>query len=485
MRATAPPHIVIERDSFLADTSMIPLYQTVTGGMLPLRSVSTDITVRIVGERDQPLSKTTVVVYGAGFPAQAITDDAGTARLTLFGGLADAVQAIYVKPPANYWERFIPTPRLDDTGVNTIRLRPMSQTLPNFPTERAVGWGQRVMRLDQPDGSLTGAGVRIGIIDSGCDNSHPQLRHVTRGRDFVNDSETGWTDDVISHGTHCCGVVGAASTGQGIPGFAPGAELHAFKVVPGGRMSDLLAALDECIARELDVVSISVSSTSTSELVSHKLMEARQKGVACVVAAGDAGGPVRFPAMLPSVMAVGAVGKLGEFPNDSYHAQSVIPQLVGSEGIFATAFSCFGPQVALCGPGVAIVSTVPGGGYAAADGTSAAAAHVVGFAGLVLAHHPLFLGLMKTRSEQRVDALFALIRASAVPHFADPLRGGAGLPDLQRVPAQGAPGGIARQAPDPFANLFSFGGIQQPAPYWPSAASGWQALMQMRAAGLF
>ena len=82
------------------------------------------------------------------------------------------------------------------------------------------------------------------------------------------------------------------------------------------------------------------------------------------------------------------------------------------------------------------MSTVPGGGYTAADGTSAAAAHVTGLAALVLAHHPLFQGGSFTgRSEQRVHALFELIRASAVPRVPDGHRGGAGVPDLARVPA--------------------------------------------------
>lgn len=55
-------------------------------------------------------------------------------------------------------------------------------------------------------------------------------------------------------------------------------------------------------------------------------------------------------------------------------------------------------------------------------------------AALILAHHPLFQeGPLSGRSEQRVLALLALIQASATPHFLDPQRGGAGVPDLQRV----------------------------------------------------
>src|SRR4029077_21156452 len=131
------------------------------------------------------------VVYGPGLAAQARTDDAGTARIAWFGGPIESVQALYIKPDANYWERFIAAPRLNarvrgnDAGVNTVKLRPLSEMFANFPRERLVGWGQRLMHLNLLGNRFTGSGARIGIIDSGCDNSHPLLRHITRGQDII------------------------------------------------------------------------------------------------------------------------------------------------------------------------------------------------------------------------------------------------------------------------------------------------------------
>jgi subtilisin family serine protease len=401
-------------------------------------------------------------------PAQALTDESGTARLNFFGSSIDSIQTIFIRPAADYWDRLISAPRLGP-GVNTIRLRSLAEFYPNFPAQRLLGWGQQLMRIDPTTGRFSGSGVRVGIIDSGCDNSHPQLRHIGQGKDFTaGATDNSWTRDPLAHGTHCAGIINATNTEQGIAGCAPEAELHVFKVIPEGRVSDLLAALDECIVRELDIVHIGVVC-EFSELVSQKLYEAYLKGIACVAAAGNTGAAPAFPATLPWVMSVGAVGRLKEFPADSSHMLAVLPHLIGADEVFAASFSAAGSQVMVAAPGVAVVSTVPGGGYLAADGTSVAAAYAAGFATLVLAHHPLLQqGVLRARNEQRVQALFELIRASAVPHFADPLRSGAGVPDLLRVPA-GA--GFVAAARANGAEVQGVGGPYPPPP--PQSWPGW------------
>ncbi len=473
LRSVAPPQLIIERDSLLARADYLSLPAWPIGTMLPLRSVAADVVIRVIGERDQPLARARVVIDGGELPVQGLTDESGVARIAFFGDSLEAVQTLFIRAASDHWDRLIIAPRLI-ASVNSVGLRPLSEFYPKFPGERLLAWGQRLMGVDPAAGRFSGRGVRIGVIDSGCDNSHPLLRHVTRGKDFTGpNAETGWTQDLVSHGTHCAGILAASSTEHGIVGFAPEAELHVLKVIPGGRVSDLLAALDECIERELDLINISVVSEGFSELVAQRLQEARSKGIACIVAAGNTGGLAAFPATLPGVMAVAAIGKLKEFPSDSSHALSVGAQLSGTDGLFAATFSGAGPQVAVSAPGVAVVSTVPGGGYAARDGTSAAAAHVTGFAALVLAHHPLFqAGAYKARSEQRVHALFELIRASAVPRFStDPLRSGAGVPELTRVPggqdftmAMGFADGVARAAAVPRGGYWP----QQAGSTWPT-----------------
>ncbi len=98
-------------------------------------------------------------------------------------------------------------------GVNTIRVRSLGEFYPNFPGQRLLGWGQQLMRTDPTSGRFSGSGVRIGIIDSGCDTSHPLLRHITQGKDFTaGAAETGWTQDPLAHGTHCAGIINATNT---------------------------------------------------------------------------------------------------------------------------------------------------------------------------------------------------------------------------------------------------------------------------------
>jgi subtilisin len=480
LREAAPPHLIVEHDSLLqcVDYFAVPARTVPLGTLLPLRPLATEVSIRVIGEHDQPLAKAAVIIDAGGLPAQALTDETGVARITFFGGSIDSIQTVFIRAAANHWDRLIQTPRLS-SGTNTVKLRPLSELYPHFPAEKLVGWGQRVTGIDPLSARFSGSGVKIGIIDSGCDNTHPLLRHITQGRDFAAGStDSSWTQDLLSHGTHCSGIINASSAGQGVVGCAPAAELHVFKVLPGGRVSDLLAALDECIQRELDLINISVVSAGFSQLVSQKVQEARQRGIACTVAAGNNPfGPLPFPATLPGVMTVAAVGKLKEFPADSSHVLSVIPQLIGHDELFAASFSGVGPQIDVSAPGVAIVSTVPGGGYAAADGTSAAAAHVTGLAALVLAHHPLFQdGPLATRSEHRVHALFELIRASAVPHFFDLQRGGAGVPDLRRIPLGQslAMGLLVSDGADAVATP----------PSWAApAAQGWPTWLPLRAAG--
>ena len=494
LRLNAPPHVIVEIDAPLGYSDMAvtePMSWQHAVQVMPFPRPRREIRFRILGEGERPLANAVVNLYGPGFPVQAITDSSGQASLQTHAVDGSGIHAVYVRPAADHWERYIQNPSLEPGQVNVIRLNPLDRTsgsFPGEPGERSYSWGQRNMKFDRVPMDWNGAGTKIGIIDSGCDTSHPLLRHIVRGVDFTRDKDPqSWKSDELGQGTHCAGIVAASAlaASSGIIGCAPGSELHIFKVVPGGHFSDLIDALDQCIERRLDIVQIGVTSEHFSELVARKITEARLNGIACIAGAGNSGGAVQFPGNVPGVMTVSAVGKLGEYPQDTRHAQRALPQLIAFSGIYATNFSGWGPQVGLCAPGVAVVSCVPGGGYAAWDGCSMAASHIAGFSALLLSHHPMLQSInFGARADQRVSILYDFLRAAAIPYAqVDPNRVGAGLPDLQQVP------GLLPSNQQFYGSGIGAGtvlGTLQPSFTHPAyLGDPMNAILQLRAAGLW
>jgi hypothetical protein len=428
----AQGRLVVERDQYLGlmDTQLQPQFVTST---IPQSGPAFTAVVQVTGKDGAPVADAEVSLFGSMLPATATTDASGHVTLSLFGESASSIRSIYVKPKSDYWSFYQRDPDISSDEPNVVALKALSDwpTLAGFPRAKTVGWGQKAMRMDQLPATFRGQGIKIAVIDSGLATTHEELNRVRAGFDIVNKKTTPntWNEDTLGHGSHCAGIIGGADLAFGIRGFAPEAELHACKLFPGGQVSQLIDALEYCIEKQIDVVNLSLGGAHVSEALEQQIQRAKRAGIACIVAAGNSGGPVQYPASSPNVLAVAAVGKLDEFPPDSYHAQT-LTQNVDANGYFTASFSCFGPQVAVCGPGVAITSSVPPNNYAAWDGTSMAAPHITGLAALVLAHHPDFQNLFRNRGAERVERLFQLIRMSARRvSLADPSRVGLGLPD--------------------------------------------------------
>ena len=440
VKESAPPNLIVEENSHLIyGTYGIPLeplhLKPRVGTMRSTKGIASQaVKLRIVGANNTPVVGAKVTLEGDAFPADGETDEKGDVVLNLYTLPGGHARSLFIDPQKNYWTRYVVSPPLSTTEVNVIRLQSLQETVSGFPDRYKFGWGQKLVGLNQLPDEYTGKGVKIAIIDSGADNKHPLLKHIQQGVDLTNNEDTkSWADDVVGHGTHCSGVI-TAQSGDGIAlrGFAPEAEIHIFKVFPGGRFDSLLDALDYCIDLEIDVVNMSLGSPQVSQAVEQKLEEAVENGIACIVAAGNSGGPVQYPASSPNVLAVAAIGKLDEFPEKTWASQTVIPGLVAADGIFSPSFTCFGPEVAVCAPGVAVISSVPDKGFDPQSGTSMAAPHVTGFAALVLAHHPAFIkgGPFNQRNEQRVAGIYNLIKSACTPYNFGLERTGAGVPKL-------------------------------------------------------
>ena len=424
--------LVVERDQYLGlmDVQLQPAYVT---SVLPQSGPAFSASFTVTASDGAPVAGAEVAMFGSMLPATGSTDASGNVTLTLFGESPASIRSVYVKPRADFWSFYQRDPDLNADGGNNIVLKALSDwpSLAGFPRQKIVGWGQKAMRMDQLPATFRGQGIKIAVIDSGAATTHDSLSGIHAGFDIVNKRTTPhtWNEDVLGHGSHCAGVIGGAELAFGIRGFAPEAEIHACKLFPGGQVSQLIDALEYCIEHQIDVVNLSLGGAEPSEALEQQIQRAKRAGVACIVAAGNSGGAVQYPASSPNVLAVGAIGKLDEFPPDSYHAQTLTRD-VDANGYFSASFSCFGSEIDVCGPGVAITSSVPPNNYAAWDGTSMAAPHITGLAALVLAHHPDFQGAFKLRGAERVERLFQAIRSSARRvSQADSARVGFGLPD--------------------------------------------------------
>lgn len=431
-------HVHIEPDLPLSGTGPTA---AATAGILPLRDPGLvmpmdeplAISLTVCGPDGEPLAGAGVFLIGATWPGQGITGADGKVTVTLATETPESIQSLYVRPMGGYLDRWIHRPELSVSQENLVTLTPLGKVAPGLEERQQYGWGQKAMRLDRLPPTFRAFGVKIALIGSGVAADHPDLKERVRsGIGLGPAKEPGWARDKVGTGTHAAGIVAGADTGTGLVGIAVDAEIEVCQLLPDGCFSDLIAALDHCVEREIDIAHIAVATPYSSALVSRKLADANAAGIACVAPAGDTGGPVAFPGSLPTVFAVGALGVFGSYPPDTSQATHSGPQLT-PEGLFAAPFSCYGPGVDAAAPGVAVLSCSPQGGYAALDGTGTASAHVAGLAALVLAHHEDLHGQLLPRGPARVNHLFALIAAScrrlATPGTMEVARVGRGLPD--------------------------------------------------------
>ena len=385
------------------------------------------VTIRLLSESGQPVEHAEVRLVGEQGAAQGLTDKDGKVDLTLYGELPETVSELFVKARVGYWGLWRHRPDLKADAVNTFTLEPLS--LPN-----ALDWGGKAMRFDQLPTECRGTGIKIALIDSGIAISHKQLVRIDHGIDIRGGGEgRSWSQDLIGHGTPCAGIIGAIpDAAHGIRGYAPESELHVCRLPTDARCSDLVAALDYCLETGIDVAFLGFGCERGSAIVEQRIATAKQQGIGIVAAAGNSAGAVLFPACSPHVLAVGAIGQIGSYPEDSPQALQAGAAVAVAGGLFVPPFSSRGPELDLCAPGVAIVACQSPDGYGICDGTSLAAAHVAALAALILAHHGDFRSRFAERDFQRVERLFQILKDTAQP-IGHAWQTGAGLPDAARA----------------------------------------------------
>lgn len=321
------------------------------------------------------------------------------------------VERLYVYGPPQFWGNFKRSFTLTKGAkvqLESINLSDSSLALRHF-------------RSDVP--LEAGKGVIVGIIDTGIARSHPLLPNVLGGANMVSDEtrdDPGLVDDWGpakidgDHGTHVAGIVGARPLpAMDLAGVAPGVGLRSYRVFPhaggGATNYDIMSAIDRAVQDGCHILNLSLGGGGEDEAVRAAIGSAMDRGVIVVAAAGNDGRkPVSFPAALPFCVAVSAMGWKGSFPDDSTESGDIAPPYgTKDKKSFVAAFSNFGPQIDLTGPGTGIVSTLPSDSFGAMSGTSMACPAVAGYAAFLLGSEPTILNATgENRSKQLLDRLY-------------------------------------------------------------------------------
>ncbi len=275
--------------------------------------------------------------------------------------------------------------------------------VPNDPQFSGL-WGMAA--IDAPaawDVSVGTQDVVVAIIDTGIDYTHPDLMGnlwVNPGEiaaNGIDDDGNGYIDDVYGinaaahsgnpyddngHGTHVAGTIGASGNdGFGVVGVNWNVRIMPLKFLTAsgsGTLSGAMEAIDYMVAMKNRGVNIRLSNNSWggggySQALNNAIARARDAGILFIAAAGNESNDNDAHASYPA----------------GYDLSNVVSVAAVDQNFNLAYFSNFGAQtVDIAAPGVSILSTVPGGGFAKLSGTSMATPHVTGALALLLASEP-------------------------------------------------------------------------------------------------
>lgn len=217
----------------------------------------------------------------------------------------------------------------------------------------------------------TGRGVRVAVIDSGVDATHPALEgrvrasvetFVEEGRIQVRATKAG---DAAGHGTACAGIIAE---------IAPDAEIYSVKVLGarGAGVGEMfLAGLDYAIRERMQIINLSLGTTRQEFFAPlHELLD-RAYLAGCIVVAAANNLPLpSFPSVFSSSL-VSVAKRAGGDPFDFGYQH--------------------GEVIELLAPGVGVQTAWPGGGFRQLTGNSFACSHITGVIARIIEAHPTMM----------------------------------------------------------------------------------------------
>ena len=372
-----------------------------------------------------PVTPCTVVAFSdfvARKGAQGTTGPDGRIALTIAG---ERIDRLYVYSPDSHWGAF-----RKDVAIGAGAVISVDITAIALDYKDAVRSYYGASRFDAT------TGVQVGIIDTGV-GPHRDLNIISRVN-TVTGQPASAGEDVAGHGSHCAGLVGSNGTPPtGLRGVAPGVRLRGYRVFPdhetGATNYAILKAMILAAADGCDVVNLSLGGGPADEIVQEAIADARGQGMLVVIAAGNDGRrAVSYPAAHPGATAVSAMGKVGTYPPGSLSDGDVLYPPTGTDpDEFIADFSNVGPEIAVTGLGVGVLSTFPNDSFAALSGTSMATPVVCGTVACLLSRDPAVFGM--ARDATRSAAIETLLKDACNLRGFGPTFEGAGLPDPAKV----------------------------------------------------
>ncbi len=310
----------------------------------------------------------------------------GAARKAEFDGLGLTARTVKKSQAATVWREFVEAADGNSRSARATKLwldakveASLDKSVPM--TGAPVAWKK----------GLDGKGVKVAVLDTGADTTHPDLDgRVSTQKDFTWDEDPA---DFNGHGTHVSSTIagGGQASGGRYKGVAPGAELINGKVLDGGGSGYISWILDGMTwAKEqgADIVSMSLGSDAPSD-GSDPLSQAVEQlsadgGPLFVIAAGNAGKPgsVGSPGVAPSALTVGSITKQGGMSEFSSQGPALADAGVKPE------ITAPGSEIMAARAKGTLEDAAGNDKYVTLSGTSMATPHVAGAAAILKQKHP-------------------------------------------------------------------------------------------------